>query len=86
MSPAPLPARVSLVIRVNLAVALNESALYLGSALGAGAGGLLLLLNMPGWSLAIGAGAVALLGAALQFLLLRTHHFQLSGRTQNVDR
>lgn len=69
----------------NLAVALNESALYLGSALGAGAGGLLLLLNMPGWSLAIGAGAVALLGAALQFLLLRTHHFQLSGRIQNVD-
>ena len=69
----------------NLAVALNESALYLGSALGAGAGGVLLLLNMPGWSLAIGAGAVALLGAALQLLLLRTHHFQLSGRTRNVD-
>ncbi|MDD0975352.1 MFS transporter [Pseudomonas fontis] len=55
----------------NLAVALNESALYLGSALGAAAGGLLLLWQMPNWTLAASAGAVALLGAALQILNLQ---------------
>ncbi|WP_095146591.1 MULTISPECIES: MFS transporter [unclassified Pseudomonas] len=55
----------------NLAVALNESALYMGSALGAGAGGLLLLLEMPSWTLAISAAAVALLGAVLQILNVR---------------
>ena len=54
----------------NLAVALNESALYLGSALGAGAGGLLLLWQVPGWGLAVSAGAVALLGAVLQGVML----------------
>lgn len=53
----------------NLAVALNESALYLGSALGAGAGGLLLAL--PVWTLALSAGAVALLAALVQFSSLR---------------
>ena len=55
----------------NLAVALNESALYLGSALGAVAGGLLLLLALPVWTLALSAGAVALLAALVQFSSLR---------------
>jgi len=73
----------------NLAVALNESALYLGSALGAGAGGFLLLLNMPNWTLAIAAGAVAFLGAVLQLLNLRTDQFRLldkSFRASAADR
>lgn len=50
----------------DLAVALNESALYLGSALGAAGGGMLL----AGWGtydvLGMAAGAVAAMGAALQ--------------------
>ncbi|EMC2290443.1 MFS transporter [Salmonella enterica] len=55
----------------NLAVALNESALYLGSALGAAMGGILLLQQWPAWGLAISAGAVAIIGAILQLLNLR---------------
>lgn len=55
----------------NLAVALNESALYLGSALGAAMGGILLLQQWPAWVLAISAGAVAIIGAILQLLNLR---------------
>ncbi|MGY8822054.1 MAG: MFS transporter [Pseudomonadales bacterium] len=55
----------------NLAIALNESALYLGSALGAAAGGFVLLLQMPTWTLAACAGSVALIGALLQTLNLR---------------
>jgi predicted MFS family arabinose efflux permease len=55
----------------NLAIALNESALYLGSAIGAAAGGFVLLLRMPTWSLAACAGSVALAGALLQILNLR---------------
>lgn len=55
----------------NLAIALNESALYLGSAIGAAAGGFVLLLRMPTWSLAACAGSVALVGALLQILNLR---------------
>ncbi|MBA1278033.1 MFS transporter [Stutzerimonas stutzeri] len=54
----------------NLAIALNESALYLGSAIGAAAGGFVLLLQMPTWTLAACAGLVALLGALLQVLIL----------------
>lgn len=50
----------------NLAIALNESALYLGSAIGAAAGGLLLLLDWPMWLLAAGAAAVAAAAALLQ--------------------
>ena len=50
----------------NLAIALNESALYLGSAIGAAAGGVLLLLDWPAWSLALSAAAVAGLAALLQ--------------------
>lgn len=55
----------------NLAVALNESALYLGSAIGAAAGGFILLLQLPIWTLAVCAGVVAALGALLQIVNLR---------------
>lgn len=55
----------------NLAVALNESALYLGSAIGAVVGGLLLLQNLPVWVLAVGAGAIAAVGAVMQLANLR---------------
>ena len=55
----------------NLAIALNESALYLGSAIGAASGGFVLLLQMPTWTLAASAGAVAALGALLQIINLR---------------
>lgn len=52
----------------NLAVALNESALYLGSALGAAVGGIVLAMNLPIWSLPVGAGVVAAIGAFIQYL------------------
>ena len=55
----------------NLAIALNEPALYLGSALGAAAGGFVLLLQMSPRTLAACAGLVALIGALLQTLNLR---------------
>ena len=55
----------------NLAVALNESALYLGSAIGAAAGGVLLFLQMPIWTLAASAGAIAAVGALVQVAILR---------------
>ncbi|EZP37858.1 MFS transporter [Janthinobacterium lividum] len=51
----------------NLAIALNESALYLGSAIGAATGGLLLLLNWPMWLLAAGAALVATAALLLQW-------------------
>ena len=54
----------------NLAIALNESALYLGSAIGAAAGGLLLLLDWPAWLLAAAAAVVAA-AALLQSGLVR---------------
>ncbi len=67
----------------NLAIALNESALYLGSAIGAAAGGFVLLLQLPIWSLAASAGAVALAGALLQTLNLRGQPaWRAAGRTQ----
>ncbi|PIG29171.1 putative MFS family arabinose efflux permease [Janthinobacterium sp. 35] len=50
----------------NLAIALNESALYLGSAIGAATGGLLLLLDWPMWLLAAGAALVAAMALLLQ--------------------
>ena len=51
----------------NLAIALNESALYLGSAIGAATGGLLLLLlDWPMWLLAAGAALVAIAALLLQ--------------------
>lgn len=55
----------------NLAIALNESALYLGSAIGAATGGFVLLLQMPTWTLTSCAGGVAALGALLQIANLR---------------
>lgn len=57
----------------NLAVALNESALYLGSAIGAGVGGMVLVFNLPVWTLPVGAGIVAAIGAFLQFMSMRDH-------------
>ncbi|KIA80927.1 sugar transporter [Chromobacterium piscinae] len=55
----------------NLAVALNESALYLGSAIGAALGGVLLLQEWPAEALGHCAGAVAVLGVLAQCLNLR---------------
>jgi predicted MFS family arabinose efflux permease len=55
----------------NLAIALNESALYLGSAIGAAAGGFVLLLQLPTWTLTASAAGVAALGALLQIVNLR---------------
>ncbi|ART62277.1 MFS transporter [Kushneria marisflavi] len=49
----------------HLAVALNESALYLGSALGAGAGGVWLSLGWPVWGLAVAAGVIGLMGLGI---------------------
>ncbi|MDT8893056.1 MFS transporter [Halomonas sp. I1] len=54
----------------HLAIALNESALYLGSAIGSAAGGLMLAMQWPVWGLAAGAAAVAALGAVLQGVLV----------------
>ncbi|EHJ93499.1 hypothetical protein KUC_0446 [Vreelandella boliviensis LC1] len=54
----------------NLAVALNESALYLGSAIGAASGGVLLAFHLPVSTLAVGAGAIAAMGAALQLIIV----------------
>ena len=50
----------------NLAIALNESALYLGSAIGAATGGVL-LLDWPMWLLAAGAALVAIAALLLQW-------------------
>jgi predicted MFS family arabinose efflux permease len=50
----------------HVALALNESALYLGSAIGAALGGLHLLQGGSVWLLAVVAGAAALLGALVQ--------------------
>lgn len=55
----------------NLAVALNESALYLGSAIGAALGGVLLFQQWPVSLLASGASIVAVLGALVHLLVLR---------------
>ena len=55
----------------NLAVTLNESALYLGSAIGAAVGGLALTFNPPIWSLPAGAALIAAIGALLQFISVR---------------
>ena len=55
----------------NLAIALNESALYLGSAIGAAMGGLLLLFNWPMWLLAASAAFVAAAALLLQVPVAR---------------
>lgn len=54
----------------NLAVALNESALYLGSAIGAASGGILLALHLPVSTLALGAGVIAAVGAVTQLIIV----------------
>ncbi|MDX5627002.1 MULTISPECIES: MFS transporter [unclassified Brenneria] len=50
----------------NLAVALNESALYLGSAVGASAGGLILSFNLDVFLLPIIAAGLAFIGMLIQ--------------------
>ncbi|MED5594286.1 MFS transporter [Janthinobacterium sp. P210006] len=55
----------------NLAIALNESALYLGSAIGAATGGVLLLLDWPMWLLGASAALVAAAALLLQSGLAR---------------
>ncbi|WP_265089974.1 hypothetical protein [Psychrobacter aquimaris] len=55
----------------NFAVALNESALYLGGAIRAGLGGMVLVLNLPVRTLPVGASIVAAIGAFLQFMCMR---------------
>ncbi|WP_022961992.1 MFS transporter [Halopseudomonas pelagia] len=57
----------------NFAVALNESALYLGSAIGAAGGGLILLMGLPLSSLAVAAGTVGAVGALVQLTNMRRH-------------
>lgn len=54
----------------NVAVALNESVLYLGSAIGAAGGGLMLLLHWPSWTLPVMAAALAGTGTLLQILVV----------------
>lgn len=55
----------------NLALALNESALYLGSAIGASVGRLALAVQVPVDMLSVGAGVLALLGMGAQVWLIR---------------
>jgi predicted MFS family arabinose efflux permease len=52
-------------------VALNESALYLFSAIGASVGGLALAMQVPVDMLSVGAVVVALVGMGVQVWLLR---------------
>lgn len=54
----------------NLAAALNEPALYLGSAIGAALGGILLLQHWPVWLLASTAGAVAASALIIQIYII----------------
>ena len=54
----------------SLAVALNESALYLGSAIGAASGGIMLAFHLPVATLALGAGIIAAVGAATQLIIV----------------
>ncbi|AJY50064.1 MFS transporter [Halomonas sp. KO116] len=56
----------------NVAVALNESALYLGSAIGAAAGGLIFAFQLEGWALPFAAASVAALGLLLQLIALKS--------------
>lgn len=55
----------------NVAVALNESALYLGSAIGAAAGGLIFAFQLGGWAMPFAAASVAGLGLLLQLIALK---------------
>ncbi|MDL4862739.1 MFS transporter [Halomonas elongata] len=65
----------------HLAIALNESALYLGSAIGSAVGGVILAMQWPVWGLAVGAAAIAMLGAVLQCALV----VQEGRRVREVD-
>lgn len=58
----------------NVAVALNESALYLGSAIGAAGGGLIYALQLGSWALPFAAAAVAGMGLLLQMTALKSDH------------
>lgn len=69
----------------NLAVALNESALYLGSAIGAALGGVLLLQQWSAAALAGSAGVVAVLGVLAQWLNLRRTPGQRPVRSARPD-
>ena len=61
----------------HLAVALNESALYLGSAVGAACGGILLAFHLPVATLAVSAGAIAAVGALVQLtLVVKAQHYR----------
>lgn len=68
----------------NLAVALNESALYLGSAIGAAAGGFMLFFEIPVWMLALSAGAIAVLGCILQLYNVRKTHNKSFSANGNI--
>lgn len=57
----------------NVAVALNESALYLGSAIGAAAGGLIFAFQLGGWALPFAAASIAGLGLLLQLIALKSN-------------
>ncbi|WP_235039899.1 MFS transporter [Vreelandella profundi] len=57
----------------NVAVALNESALYLGSAIGAAAGGLIFAFQLGGWALPFTAASIAGLGLLLQLIALKSN-------------
>lgn len=60
----------------NLAVSLNESALYLGSTIGAAVGGFMLESGISATGLAYAAGAVALMGVAVQVWEIRASRAQ----------
>lgn len=55
----------------NLAIALNESALYLGGAIGSGLGGLIYYYNFTPWSLPIIAGLLAFICFVFQLTSLK---------------
>lgn len=57
----------------NVAVALNESALYLGSAIGAAAGGLIFAFQLGRWALPFAAASVAGLGLILQLIAMKSN-------------
>lgn len=69
----------------DLAVALNESALYLGSALGAAVGGLAFAMQMHSRTLAIGAGLIATVGALLQVAYVRFHALETTRCNERPD-
>ncbi|SEO83587.1 MFS transporter [Aquisalimonas asiatica] len=69
----------------DLAVALNESALYLGSALGAAVGGLAFAMQMHSRTLAIGAGLIATVGALIQIAYARARASETHNEAKTPD-